>query len=154
MVTQKYAEPTNQTLIDAVLDGLKHGVIFLVDIEESDAQDVGPLVKKTERLAFDALVKQFGTETARKFFVKSENEWILRTAFGGWLFFYPIEVLTPQTSLEDVGKPDFVYWPDADGRYERVPWIQWLSMRVGGHVWRPKSNAKGPRSVWDRIRDP
>jgi hypothetical protein len=148
-------DPPNKILIDAVLDGLKHGVVFLVD-NDIETEDVERLVKKTERLAFDALVQTFGDESARKFFVKSENAWILRTTFGGWVFFYPIEVLTAQTSMQDVGDPQFVYWPDASGEYARVPWMQWLSLRERGNVWRPTSmsRASGPRSVWERLRDP
>lgn len=154
-------DPPNKVLIDAVLASLKHGVIFLVDNEalaiggKTDEMDC--LVKKTEKLAFKALSEQFGEDAARKFFVKSENPWILRTAFGGWIFFYPIEVLTPETSMVEIGEPDFVYWPDADGTYARVPWVQWSTIRERGNVWRPTSAARaagGPRSVWDRLRDP
>ena len=147
-------DPPNKVLIEAVLDGLKHGVIFLVDNDVDNTDDVDRLVKKTERLAFEALVKQFGDEAARKFFVQSENAWILRTTFGGWVFFYPIEILTPDTSMGDVGQPDFVYWPDANGKYARVPWHQWTTLRESGNVWRPGSTAAGPRSVWERLRDP
>lgn len=149
-------DPPNKVLIEAVLDGLKHGVVFLVD-NEMDPAEVDRLSKKTEKLAFEALVQQFGAEAARKFFVKSENAWILRTTFGGWVFFYPIEILTPDTSMGEVGHPDFVYWPDADGNYARVPWVQWITMREAGNVWRPTSHARalgGPRSVWERLRDP
>jgi hypothetical protein len=148
------ADPPNKILIDAVLDGLKHGVVFLVD-NEIEAQDVERLVKKTEKLAFGALAEQFGEEAARKFFVRSENPWILRTAFGGWVFFYPIEALTPQVSMSDVGEPDFVYWPDAGGIYGRVPWIQWIAMREKGNIWRPPpGRGSSPRSVWERLRNP
>lgn len=149
-------DPPTKVLIDAVLDGLKQGVVFLVDTD-MDHEDVGRLAKKTERLAFDALVQQLGDEAARKFFVKSENAWILRSTFGGWVFFYPIEVLTPETSMAEVGQPDFVYWPDADGNYARVPWNHWVAVREHGNVWRPTSAARamgGPRSVWERLRDP
>ncbi len=149
-------DPANKILIDSVLDGLKHGVIFLVD-NDLEPAEVDRLVRKTEKLAFEALGKQFGIESARKFFVKSENAWILRTSFGGWIFFYPIEALTPQTGMQDVGEPDFVYWPDAEGQYARVPWIQWAAIREKGNIWRPHSTARalgGPRSVWERLRDP
>ncbi len=149
-------DPPNKVLIDAVLDGLKQGVVFLVD-SEIEPEDVERLAKKTERLAFNALAGQFGDEAARKFFVKSENPWILRTTFGGWVFFYPIEMLTPETSMGEVGHPDFTYWPDAEGNYARVPWVQWLTMREHGNIWRPSPHARalgGPRSVWERLRDP
>ena len=149
-------DPPKKVLIDAVLDGLKQGVVFLVD-DKIDSSDVERLAQKTERLALAALVEQFGTEAASKFFAKSDNPWILRTSFGGWVFFYPIEVLTPEMSMAGVGAPDFVYWPDAKGNYERVPWIQWSAVRGRGNVWRPTSDARaagGPRSVWERLRDP
>jgi hypothetical protein len=150
-------DPPNKVLIDAVLAALKHGVVFLVDNDMEDASDVERLVKKTERLAFEALVETFGRDSAKKFFVKSENAWILRTTFGGWVFFYPIEALTPDTSLAEVGSPEFVYWPDAKGSYARVPWMQWIALREGGgNAWRPPTMARGPgpRSVWERLRDP
>ncbi len=149
-------DPPNKILIDAVLDGLKHGVVFLVDTDIEDPDDVNRLVKKTEKLAFQALIPTFGEEAARKFFVKSENAWILRTTFGGWVFFYPIEALTPQTGMEEVGEPEFVYWPDAKNNYVRVPWIQWLTLRDRGNIWRPTTSGRqpgSPRSIWERIRD-
>jgi hypothetical protein len=150
-------DPPNSILIDAVLNALKHGVVFLVD-SEIEPEDVERLVQKTEKLAAGVIAKQFDAQTAAKFFTRSENPWILRTTFGGWVFFYPIEMLTPQTSMGDIGVPEFVFWPDADGKYARVPWQQWLGIReAGDYVWRPTSpiRSKGgkPRSVWERLRD-
>ena len=146
-------DPPNKVLIEAVLDGLKHGVIFLVD-NETPTEDIARLAKKTERLAFQALVEQFGDEIARRFFIRSENPWILRTMFRGWVFFYPIDVLTPETSLAEVGQPDFVFWPDAGGNYARVPWLQWSALRAENNVYRPVHRSGGPRTVWERLRDP
>jgi hypothetical protein len=145
-------DPPDKTLIDAVLDGLKQRVVFLVD--DDDAEHVEGLVKKTERIAFRALVQQFGDSAARKFFATSENPWILRTTFGGWVFFYPIELLTPQTSMAEIGQPDFVYWPDARGTYARMPFHQWAQLRDAGNIWRPDPSNHGPRSVFERLRDP
>lgn len=150
------ADPPNKVLIEAVLDGLKHGVVFLVDYGAEQAEEVGRLVRKTQKLALEALVPTFGEPAARKFFLHSENAWILRTTFGGWVFFYPIEALRPETGMDDVGEPEFVYWPDADGHYARVPWVQWGVLRERGHVWRPtaQSRTHSPRSIWERLRDP
>ncbi len=147
-------DPPNSVLIEAVLNGIKSGVVFLVD-SEIDDRDVERLVQKTEKLALGAIVEQFGDDMARKFFVKSENLWILRTSFGGWIFFYPIEALTPETSLAEVGTPESVYWPNASGEYARVPHSQWASLRAN-HTWRPSARALSgrPRSVWERLRDP
>ena len=155
LLQPRAGDPPNKTLINAVLDGLKNGVIFLVD-NEIETSEVHRLVKKTERLASEALVDQFGVEGARKFFVPSENAWILRTAFGGWVFFYPIEDLTPDTNMDPLGDPDFVYWPDVEGQYARVSWDQWSEHRTAGHTWRPKptmKKVKGPRSIWERLRE-
>jgi hypothetical protein len=77
----------------------------------------------------------------------------LRTTFGGWVFFYPIELLSPDHSMSEVGNPDFVYWPDADGNYAQVPWGEWIASRRQGHVWRPTTMHR-PRSVWERLRKP
>jgi hypothetical protein len=147
-------DPPNNVLIEAVLNGIKSGVVFLVD-SEIDHRDVERLVKKTEKLALGAIVEQFGDDMAKKFFVKSENPWILRTSFGGWIFFYPIEALTPETSLAEVGIPESVYWPNASGEYARVPHSHWAPLRTK-HTWRPSAKALlgRPRSVWERLRDP
>ena len=147
-------EPPDKILIDAVLDGLKAGVVFLVD-SENDTKDVALLAKKTEHLASGALIQQLGEIAARKFFVKSENPWILRTSFGGWVFFYPIEEIAPDMSWEGLGQPSIVYWPDANGSYASVPWALWATQRIVGNVWRPTAPpADHPRNIWERLRDP
>jgi hypothetical protein len=153
MLDPERNDPPNKVLIDAVLDGLKHGVVFLVD-SEIENDDVKRLVKKTEKLALGALLDQFGQDLSSKFFTHSENIWILRTTFGGWVFFYPIEALTPDMSMDGMGQPDFVYWPNAKGQYERVPWLYWAEMRRRGSAWRPTSTSPDPRSIWERLRDP
>jgi hypothetical protein len=148
-------DPPNKILIDAVLDGLKQKVIFLVD-NEVGPEGIDRLVKKTERLAFAALVEQFGDDAARKFFVNSENAWVLRTTFGGWVFFSPVDMLSPTTSMDGLGQPDFVYWPNVEGEHARVPWQMWATLRERGNLWRPPPGARtsGPKTVWDRLRDP
>lgn len=144
--------PPDKILIDAMLNGLKQRVMFLVDSDIPN-EDIERLTDKTKRLSFQALVQQFGDDAARKFFVVSENPWLLRTTFGGWVFFYPNEVLTPQTSMESLGTPDFVYWSNAEGVYARVPWQVWANLREAGNVLRPAPQA-GPKSVWERLLDP
>ena len=148
------ADPSDKVLIEAVLSGLKNGVIFLVDSEIPE-EDVERLVRKTSKLAGGVLVEQLGPDMAKKFFVGSENPWILRTSFGGWIFFYPIEALTPETSMADSGTPTWVYWPNASGEYAKVPYNQWSSLRQS-HTWRPSAQAVTgrPRSVWERLRNP
>jgi hypothetical protein len=150
-------DPADRILIDAVLDGMKQRVVFLVDADADEPEEIDRLGRKTEKLALTALTEQFGKDAAKKFFVSSENPWLLRTKFGGWVFFYPIDVLTEQTSWDELGSPNFVYWPDTQGKYGRIPWSQWLDMRGRGNVWRPSSPSRtvtGPRSIWERLRDP
>jgi len=146
-------DPPDKVLIETVLDALHQGVIFLV-ASEIEPEDVERLVKKTSRLATGAIFTKFGKEASSKFFLPSDNSWVLKTAFGGWIFFYPVEVLTPTASMEQLGDPDFVYWPDVEGAYARVPYPQWTSLRQRGDVYRPTGpQPKGPRSIWQRLAE-
>lgn len=147
-------DPPDKILIDAVLDGLKVGVVFLVD-NEIDTKDVALLAKKTEHLASGALIQQLGEVAARKFFVRSEDPWILRTSFGGWVFFYPIEECSPDMAWEGLGVPGIVYWPDGHGVYASVPYNLWATQRTTGNIWRPMAPpSTRQKSIWERLRDP
>jgi hypothetical protein len=138
--------------MDAMENALKFRVLFLVHGDE----DIEALTHRTKRLTMQALCKTegLGAKVAQRLFTESGNDWILKPSLeegsGGWLFFYPVELLQAN---EDAGNPLCVYWPNASMAYARVPYDEWRRLRAEGYVWRPDPNkiAKGPRSQWDRL---
>lgn len=145
-------EILDSVLVNAMTDALKSRVLFLV----TSTENIERLVARTTRLTLQLVRDQLGVTDPSKVFVPTENQWLLKTSFGGFLFFYPAELLTPDM---DSGSPEWVYWPSAGGgKHVRVPAYEYLRLRQQGNVWRPvppKPGVKpGKRSVWDHIADP
>jgi hypothetical protein len=140
----------NQVLTNAVADAADgKRVVVLVD----DVNDIDRVVEHARRFTTELVRESMGSQHANKMFAASENRWILALARGGgWVFFFPVEITTAD---EDINAPDFVYWQDPKGVYERLAYHEWVLQRRAGNVWRPRRVGVGdaPRTAWDHILD-
>jgi hypothetical protein len=74
---------------------------------------------------------------------------------GGWALFHPVEELDPD---DEVGSPDYVYWPTQGMDYERLPYLVWQEERRKS-IWRPilvkgeldKPKPGAPMTAWDHL---
>lgn len=83
------------------------------------------------------------------------NPSLIQTTNGGWVFVWPADDMGAD---EDIGDPEFVYWPSEGGAYEKVTYSLWKKHRAAGDIYRPvvvtqPRKATGPRTAWDRLLD-
>ena len=57
---------------------------------------------------------------------------------------------------EEIGQPEYVYWPSEGGSYEKVTYALWKLHRLAGTIYRPvvvtvPKKSAGPRTAWDRL---
>ena len=139
--------PRDEIMLDAMAEGTDKKVLFLVD----STRDIDVLVRRTKRLTAERIRQKLGSEQANGFFTDIGTTWSIKTVLGGTLTFYPAEL----TSGDEEMKYDLVFWPNDRGRYERLPFSEWLRLRKAGNIWRPSDgggvSSGGPKTVWDRI---
>lgn len=82
------------------------------------------------------------------------NPSFVQLTHGGWVFIWPADDMSAD---EELGQPQYVYWPSEGGTYEKVPYNIWQAARAAGHVYRPVSIATpkkknpGRPTAWDRL---
>jgi hypothetical protein len=82
------------------------------------------------------------------------NPSFVQLTHGGWVFIWPADDMSAD---EELGQPQFVYWPSEGGAYEKVPYNIWQAARGAGHIYRPVSIAPpkkknpGRPTAWDRL---
>lgn len=140
-------------LADAVADSFGRRVLLLVDVEPSD---IDGLLNRAKRLAERRITVAYDAEIAKRLFTTPPGAWFLAPKSGGWLFFFPMSEETPQFQpTGDVGEPQYVYWPDSDGVYEKVPYVRWRAQADAGNIYRPSEEGTGrPKSIWQRLKEP
>lgn len=133
----------------------KKRMVFLCQtIEQADR-----LADRFRKALIDEAIEQgMGDVKARTklFRPPGSNPSFVQLMNGGWVFFYPANDLTAD---EDIGGPEFVYWPSEGGNYEKVTYSFWQNERRKGCIYRPVTTAeaktppkkKGPRTAWDRL---
>jgi hypothetical protein len=73
---------------------------------------------------------------------------------GGWVFVWPADDMDAN---EEIGQPQFVYWPSEGGAYEKVTYDLWKLNRLAGTIYRPmtvatpKKKTPGRPTAWDRL---
>lgn len=75
------------------------------------------------------------------YFADGTSPWHVRVKEAGWVFFFPQDEISP---TEDVGNPDRVYLPKTATSYMWIPYAEWRHQ---------SAKPKGPRSMWERLRD-
>jgi hypothetical protein len=82
------------------------------------------------------------------------NPTFVQVTNGGWVFIDAAEELSPE---DEIGQPQFVYWPSEGGAYEKVAYDLWKRARLAGNVFRPvtiatpKKKTEGRPTAWDRL---
>ena len=81
------------------------------------------------------------------------NPTFVQMTHGGWVFVWPADDMGPE---EDIGQPQFVYWPSEGGAYEKVTYELWQKGRLAGNVWRPVTISTAPKkterlTAWERL---
>lgn len=140
----------DRELISLVIECLlqKHSALFLTK-DLATADDLGA---RFEAAFNDIVSEQFGipeASVALKF--STANPSFIRHANGAWIFFYPVNDITP----DEVGSfPDSVFWPTQGLDYFRVSFPHWSKLRNEGHIWHPLSEVTSVReadSAWAHL---
>jgi len=138
----KTAEEVCEALRDVVLNRQRAIVLLRHKGKSTEAAD-----HFRAFLVDDDREKLLKSPGANPDFVKLTN--------GAWVFFIACEELSP---TEDVGQPDYVFWPSDGGDYAQVRHRDWRLARAGADTpWRPLPIVEedGPKlaegSLWDKL---
>ncbi len=144
------SDPSDEVLIEATADAAQGGRVLFLHASSADRTPV--LATRARRLAVDRIRERYGDDASRALFSASDNPWLLKPSTGGWLLFYPSDVINAD---DDVENPTTVYWPNDKGQYAKVTYDTWRKSRRAGNILRPrgKREPEGPRTMWDRLLD-
>jgi hypothetical protein len=148
-----FGRPRDEVLIDALASAVESKVGVVLLVAGSDLTTF--YVERARRIACQHIRDNFGAGAEKGLFDLSSNDWLLSLSTGGWLLFYPVDLLQVDY---DVRNPKYVYWANSSNVYERISYEEWRRLRAEGHVIRPKVHTSGvdtdgPRTSWDRLLD-
>ena len=149
---------TRALLVEVAKSAIEHGRLVFLCHASGGLALADRLSDRFRKALIDEAVEQGWSQiTARTklFRPAGSNPSFVQLTSGGWVFFYPANDLTAD---EDIGGPEFVYWPSEGGNYEKVSYDFWRRERRTGCIYRPVTTAeakppkkKGPRTAWDRV---